>query len=106
MAKVLSTSTNVGGMSATAKAGSGYNQGGQFAAEGGYTGGVGSHKDLRGGTAVASTGYNQGNQIAASSGSGGVPGSSMGRASETGGKHSAKEAAGYNQGFQSSAKKK
>ena len=105
MAKVLSTSTNVGGMSATAKAGSGYNKGNQFAAEGGYAGGVGSHQDLRGGTAVASTGYNQGNQIAANKASGGNP-AALGRASETGGKHSAKEAAGYNQGFQSSAKKK
>jgi hypothetical protein len=81
-----------GGRSASAKAG-GYNQGCQYAASGNYRGGVGSHKDLRGGNANADSGYNQGNQIAANTG-GSKPGSKKDLRGGTA------TAGGYNQGDQ------
>ena len=111
---------SVGGAGSSATPG-GYNQGLQFAAEGGFSfskaksqGGMGNatQMDLRKGNAAGSTnaglaakgGYNQGLQFAAEGGFTASQALSeinarpMGRASETGGKHSAKEASGYNQG--------
>lgn len=81
MAEVISSGGSVGGRSASATAG-GYNQGNQFAAQGGYSGGAGQHMDLRGGNAMgsapaaapAASGYAQGDQFAASTG-GDKPGS-------------------------------
>lgn len=111
---------SVGGAGSSATPG-GYNQGLQFAAEGGFNfskaksqGGMSSatQMDLRKGNAAGSTnagiaakgGYNQGDMFAmqdgytASQALSDINARSMGRASETGGNHSAKEASGYNQG--------
>ena len=81
----------------------------QIAAQGNYAGGIGSHKDLRGGSARAGSGYNQGSQFAASTGGGGagkIPGTSMGSAARTGKPGSAKESVSYTQGDQFAASKK
>ena len=111
---------SVGGAGSSATPG-GYNQGLQFAAEGGFSfskakgqGGMANatQMDLRKGNAAGSTnaglaakgGYNQGGMFAAAGGFTASQALSeinarpMGCASETGGKHSAKEASGYNQG--------
>ena len=98
---------SVGGAGSSATPG-GYNQGLQFAAEGGFSfskaksqGGMGNatQMDLRKGNAAGSTnaGLAAGG-FTASQALSEINARPMGRASETGGKHSAKEASGYNQG--------
>jgi hypothetical protein len=112
MAEVISSGGSVGGRAASAKAESGYNQGTQFAAQGGYHGGVGQHMDLRSGNAAgsmpgaapAASGYAQGDQFAASVGNGQgghpVPGASHKDLRGGGAKST------YTQGNQFAAKKK
>lgn len=99
----VSTSASIGGPAASAKAGSGYNQGNQIAATGNFHGGIGTHKDLRGGSAPASTGFHLGTEVAgkvggdAPEGVGKMP-TAKGSASNI--------ASGYNQGAQIAANKK
>ena len=95
MAKVISTSNNIGGAASSVTAG-GYNQGLQFAASIGESdAGINkTGKDVRGGSSNSGSGYNQGDQFAATIG-GDKPGT---KKDLRGG--SSNPASGYNQGAQ------
>lgn len=80
-----------GGRSATAKPG-GYNQGCQYAAQGNFRGGIGTHKDIRGGGATPGQ-FDAGSQMAATTG-----GAKVGTHKDLRG--GTATAGGYNQGTQ------